>query len=296
MTPLVSQRFKWKQAVSQLCVGPHVISWCGLKRFTRLIQWFVYVGRPDTLKKRKKRNRPIQLFLHPFGAPIDPGHEHIHMLASLRGHVKSVAPVERDDLLENINRKISFWSEFFGFLRQVSFSESGSLGNSSGSDVTSLSSQLPDTPNSMVPSPVDTWRGLEVSWRPRARTRVLCRGRAETSVTFNQGKTKIRTRMDYARWYIQVPTGGLEVWLFPLHLDILAHRLAQGYLGRTSTHCWWTLWASSYGTFYHDANAWTVITWWICNGIQRREPVLDVWKLQYVYQEPRIQTVDVHDL
>lgn len=42
------------------------------------------------------------------------------------------------------------------FLWQVSFSESGSLGNSSGSDVTSLSSQLPDTPNSMVPSPVDT--------------------------------------------------------------------------------------------------------------------------------------------
>lgn len=42
---------------------------------------------------------------------------------------------------------------------QVSFSESGSLGNSSGSDVTSLSSQLPDTPNSMVPSPVETWNG-----------------------------------------------------------------------------------------------------------------------------------------
>ena len=41
-------------------------------------------------------------------------------------------------------------------LPQVSFSESGSLGNSSGSDVTSLSSQLPDTPNSMVPSPVET--------------------------------------------------------------------------------------------------------------------------------------------
>lgn len=39
---------------------------------------------------------------------------------------------------------------------QVSFSESGSLGNSSGSDATSLSSQLPDTPSSMVPSPVET--------------------------------------------------------------------------------------------------------------------------------------------
>ncbi|KAL4005801.1 hypothetical protein ACER0C_005514 [Sarotherodon galilaeus] len=42
------------------------------------------------------------------------------------------------------------------FQQLVSFSEAGSLGNSSGSDVTSLSSQLPDTPNSMVPSPVDT--------------------------------------------------------------------------------------------------------------------------------------------
>ncbi|XP_040018462.2 insulin gene enhancer protein ISL-2B isoform X1 [Gasterosteus aculeatus] len=42
------------------------------------------------------------------------------------------------------------------FQQLVSFSESGSLGNSSASDVTSLSSQLPDTPNSMVPSPVDT--------------------------------------------------------------------------------------------------------------------------------------------
>ncbi|XP_020311202.1 insulin gene enhancer protein isl-2a isoform X1 [Oncorhynchus kisutch] len=42
------------------------------------------------------------------------------------------------------------------FQQLVSFSESGSMGNSSGSDVTSLSSQLPDTPNSMVASPVDT--------------------------------------------------------------------------------------------------------------------------------------------
>ncbi|XP_051916404.1 insulin gene enhancer protein isl-2a isoform X2 [Hippocampus zosterae] len=42
------------------------------------------------------------------------------------------------------------------FQQLMSFSESGSLGNSSASDVTSLSSQLPDTPNSMVPSPVDT--------------------------------------------------------------------------------------------------------------------------------------------
>ncbi|XP_058012694.1 insulin gene enhancer protein ISL-2 [Ahaetulla prasina] len=42
------------------------------------------------------------------------------------------------------------------FQQLLSISESGSLGNSSGSDVTSLSSQLPDTPNSMVPSPVET--------------------------------------------------------------------------------------------------------------------------------------------
>ncbi|GAA6079716.1 insulin gene enhancer protein isl-2a [Tachysurus ichikawai] len=42
------------------------------------------------------------------------------------------------------------------FQQLVSFSESGSLGTSSGSDVTSLSSQLPDTPNSMVSSPVET--------------------------------------------------------------------------------------------------------------------------------------------
>ncbi|XP_007906411.1 insulin gene enhancer protein isl-2a isoform X2 [Callorhinchus milii] len=42
------------------------------------------------------------------------------------------------------------------FQQLVTFSESSSLPNSSGSDVTSLSSQLPDTPNSMVPSPVET--------------------------------------------------------------------------------------------------------------------------------------------
>ncbi|KAI7814442.1 insulin gene enhancer protein isl-2b, partial [Triplophysa rosa] len=42
------------------------------------------------------------------------------------------------------------------FQQLVSFSETGSLGNSSGSEVNSLSSHLPDTPNSMVPSPVET--------------------------------------------------------------------------------------------------------------------------------------------
>lgn len=112
----------------------------------------------------------------------------------------------------------------------MSFSESGSLGNSSGSDVTSLSSQLPDTPNSMVPSPVDTWGGLEVSCGPphthppSAHPRPL-QGRAETSVTFNQEKRTKDLNGLYARGYIQVPTGGLEIWLFPLHLSILAHCL-----------------------------------------------------------------------
>ncbi|KAG9266433.1 insulin gene enhancer protein isl-2b-like [Astyanax mexicanus] len=41
------------------------------------------------------------------------------------------------------------------FQHLVTFSESDSLGNSSGSDTVCLS-QLPDTPNSMVPSPEDT--------------------------------------------------------------------------------------------------------------------------------------------
>lgn len=49
---------------------------------------------------------------------------------------------------------------------KVSFSESGSLGTSSGSDVTSLSSQLPDTPNSMVSSPVETWWSPATSVHP----------------------------------------------------------------------------------------------------------------------------------
>lgn len=65
-----------------------------------------------------------------------------------------------------IKLRLVVWSSsgIFSFvLLQVSFSESGSLGNSSGSDVTSLSSQLPDTPNSMVPSPVDTWGSRRVN-------------------------------------------------------------------------------------------------------------------------------------
>ncbi|XP_076880285.1 insulin gene enhancer protein isl-2b-like [Brachyhypopomus gauderio] len=42
------------------------------------------------------------------------------------------------------------------FQKLVSFSESGSIGNVSGSDVASLSSQLPSTPKSLVSSPVET--------------------------------------------------------------------------------------------------------------------------------------------
>lgn len=56
----------------------------------------------------------------------------------------------------------------------MSFSESGSMGNSSGSDVTSLSSQLPDTPNSMIASPVDTWDQPNRSLRTPACSRVSC--------------------------------------------------------------------------------------------------------------------------
>lgn len=76
------------------------------------------------------------------------------------------------------NSKIKFyWSLYSETLFpaiQVSFSESGSLGNSSGSDVTSLSSQLPDTPNSMVPSPVETWNGA-----PQTRWSSLLQGQLQ---------------------------------------------------------------------------------------------------------------------
>lgn len=40
---------------------------------------------------------------------------------------------------------------------QVSFSEGGPGSNSTGSEVASMSSQLPDTPNSMVSSPIEAW-------------------------------------------------------------------------------------------------------------------------------------------
>lgn len=41
---------------------------------------------------------------------------------------------------------------------QVNFSEGGPGSNSTGSEVASMSSQLPDTPNSMVASPIEAWR------------------------------------------------------------------------------------------------------------------------------------------
>lgn len=40
---------------------------------------------------------------------------------------------------------------------QVNFSEGGPGSNSTGSEVASMSSQLPDTPNSMVASPIEAW-------------------------------------------------------------------------------------------------------------------------------------------
>lgn len=45
---------------------------------------------------------------------------------------------------------------------QVSFSEGGPGSNSTGSEVASMSSQLPDTPNSMVSSPIEAW--TDVAW------------------------------------------------------------------------------------------------------------------------------------
>lgn len=45
---------------------------------------------------------------------------------------------------------------------QVSFSEGGPGSNSTGSEVASMSSQLPDTPNSMVSSPIEAW--ADAAW------------------------------------------------------------------------------------------------------------------------------------
>lgn len=83
---------------------------------------------------------------------------------------------------------VNFASHF-----QVSFSESGSLGNSSGSDVTSLSSQLPDTPNSMVPSPVETWEGLLVCSREIIRTAHITDAGNSTTITGQRYQTYRKT-------------------------------------------------------------------------------------------------------
>eukprot|EP00064_Thunnus_orientalis_P008153 superscaffoldBa00000952_g8176 len=87
--------------------------------------------------------------------------------------------------------------------KTVSFSESGSLGNSSGSDVTSLSSQLPDTPNSMVPSPVDTQpyqpeaRGYKSRQRPGSggplsASGITCKGYTEWTHNKTCSRTALR--------------------------------------------------------------------------------------------------------
>lgn len=46
---------------------------------------------------------------------------------------------------------------------QVSFSEGGPGSNSTGSEVASMSSQLPDTPNSMVSSPIEAWTDIALA-------------------------------------------------------------------------------------------------------------------------------------
>lgn len=56
---------------------------------------------------------------------------------------------------------------------------------------------------------------------PGAHPRPLPGTRTDISDIQSKKKKRIkRTRMDYAWGYIQVPTGGLEVWLFPLLLGI----------------------------------------------------------------------------
>lgn len=116
----------------------------------------------------------------------------------------------------------------FFFWLQVSFSESGSLGNSSASDVTSLSSQLPDTPNSMVPSPIDTWRGHKGSARPPASSTGTRRDLSDIQLRTKKKRNK-RTMMDYA---FRCRREDLDRLLFPLHLGILA-RLAPWHFCRT---------------------------------------------------------------
>lgn len=56
--------------------------------------------------------------------------------------------------------KCSLFLSLFLFKKnvwQVNFSEGGPGSNSTGSEVASMSSQLPDTPNSMVASPIEAW-------------------------------------------------------------------------------------------------------------------------------------------
>lgn len=106
-----------------------------------------------------------------------------------------------------------FWHHCLCTL-QVSFSESGSLGNSSGSDVTSLSSHLPDTPNSMVPSPVETWdRATSLGSRPSMfppLSPVPCMWPAHHSVL----KTEESFRTWRGKWHIlnfeQLPNGTIK--------------------------------------------------------------------------------------
>lgn len=126
----------------------------------------------------------------------------------------------------------------------MSFSESGSLGNSSASDVTSLSSQLPDTPNSMVHSPIDTWRGQERSSRG-PRTGDFHRTRRDVSlIQLKKGSTE-------PKWIIYLPAEGFWGGLFPSHSCLSRTGVDGGHCGTPQTKVGSDLWDSSpelYGT------------------------------------------------
>lgn len=146
------------------------------------------------------------------------------------------------------------------FLRQVSFSESGSLGNSSGSDVTSLSSQLPDTPNSMVPSPVDTWGGREVNPREHNGNRVLSRDAQRPAVTLNEER-RIKDQDGLCSWIHYSrdwSTGGLTVPFTFRHFSSL-FLLKDTSAGDTAVDGHYDGGSSSTGTPWHlhDANGLT---------------------------------------
>lgn len=105
---------------------------------------------------------------------------------------------------------------------------------------------------------------------PSARPRPL-HGRAETPVTSSEEQTDKRTRMDYARGYVQESTGELEVWLFSLHLGIFS-----------SPSCSRTLWQDTQLLTdilgFHLPSTMMPMpelatTCWICYGNQTREPV-----------------------